>query len=106
MPAKMPVPLRAVLHAVLAATFVSIFACGKQSLDTPQELDIHTYPAKTAFTITVVMQACSDLCASYDQPSCSVSLDTTSVSTTTTTADGTTKQINVKKKLIKLDAHV
>ncbi len=81
-------------------------ACGHQSLDMPEELVIHDFPAHKAFTMTVVMKACSDLCASYDQPSCKVSIASETVQTTTTSADGKVSTIGVKKKLIQLDVHV
>jgi hypothetical protein len=81
-------------------------ACGHQSLDMPEELLIHDFPAKKPFTLTVVMKACSDLCSSYDQPSCKVSIATQTVQTTTTAANGTVSTIGVQHRLIQLDVHV
>jgi hypothetical protein len=51
------------------------FACGGQSLTTPEDLPITTYPAGSEFTLTFVMESCADACAQYEQGECSVSVD-------------------------------
>jgi len=58
-----------------AAGLLALVACGGQSTDTPTSLDVTTYPANQPFTMTLTMQACSDICAEYDEGSCSVDVD-------------------------------
>lgn len=60
---------------LLAATLVTAVACGGQSTDTVTSLDVTTYPAGQAFTMFVTLQACRDVCAEYDEPSCDVNVD-------------------------------
>ena len=48
--------------------------CG-QSLDIPEDIPITHLPADEEFVLTVVMESCSDTCAKYDEPECSVSID-------------------------------
>ncbi len=58
-----------------ALGLLALCACGGQSSDTPSDLQVTTYPAGEAFTLSLTMQACSDVCAEYDEPNCSVDVD-------------------------------
>lgn len=58
-----------------AVALLAVAACGGNSTDTPTSLDVTTYPAGTAFTMSLTMQACSDMCAEYDEGSCSTDVD-------------------------------
>jgi hypothetical protein len=49
-------------------------SCGR-SLSTPESLPTRVFPANQAFTMTLVMKSCSDVCLVYDQASCNVSID-------------------------------
>jgi hypothetical protein len=53
---------------------LALTACGGQSVGTPSDLDVKTYPADQTFTLSLTMQACSDVCAEYDEASCSVNV--------------------------------
>ena len=68
---------RTVLVRLLSALalVVAVAACGGLSVDTPTDLKVTTYPANQAFTMSLTMQACSDVCATYDEASCSTSVD-------------------------------
>lgn len=57
-----------------AVALLALTACGGNSTDTPTSLDVTTYPAGQAFTMTLTMQACSDMCAEYDEGSCSTNV--------------------------------
>jgi archaellum component FlaG (FlaF/FlaG flagellin family) len=59
---------------LLLVLFLAVAGCG-QSISTPEDLVITTYPANAKFTLTLVMKACGDACAKYDSASCSVSID-------------------------------
>ena len=68
------------LHTLARLPFVTALAlslggCGGLSVDTPTDLTVTTYPANKAFTMTLTMQACRDSCATYEEASCSVSVD-------------------------------
>ncbi len=49
-------------------------ACGS-ALTTPEDIPLKHLPAGEKFVMTLVMDTCSDTCATYDEPSCSVSVD-------------------------------
>jgi hypothetical protein len=68
MPADM---LRATLFSAIAFA-IGLTACGGQSLTTPENLRIDTYPKDTPFTLTLVMESCRDTCATYGDAECSV----------------------------------
>jgi hypothetical protein len=57
-----------------ALLFLLLSGCG-QSLDIPEDIPITHLPADEEFVLTVVMESCSDTCAKYDEPECSVSID-------------------------------
>lgn len=59
---------------LLAAGLLTLIACGGQSADTPIGLDTTTYAAGAPFTMFVTMVSCTDPCAEYDEPSCSVNV--------------------------------
>jgi hypothetical protein len=50
-------------------------SCGNQSLETPEELLISTYPKDAAFTLTLIMESCRDTCATYQESTCEVEID-------------------------------
>jgi hypothetical protein len=65
--------------APLMARFVPLFlfflaACGN-SLQVPEDIPITHLPAGEDFVLTVVMETCSDPCATYEEPTCSVDVD-------------------------------
>ena len=48
--------------------------CGN-SLEIPEDIPITHLPANEDFVLTLVMETCSDTCAKYDEPQCSVDVD-------------------------------
>lgn len=62
-------------RALPFAFIVTLAGCGGQTVDTPTDLTRTTYPAGQAFTLSFTMQACSDMCAEYDEPSCGISVN-------------------------------
>lgn len=55
---------------------LGLSACGGDSLSRPESLPLRSYPADTAFRMSVVMSSCSDPCAEYEASECSVDVDT------------------------------
>jgi hypothetical protein len=93
---------RLFVRSLLLGPLAIAAACGGKSLDMPEILAIHDYPAKVPFTLTLVMKSCSDLCAHYDPASCSVSVS--SETKTIKSADGTDMQ--VVERFLNIDVHV
>lgn len=64
----------------MAKPIVSLFfllvlsSCG-DSLTTPEDIPITRLPANEPFSLTLVMESCSDPCTSYGEPSCEVGVD-------------------------------
>lgn len=64
----------------MAKTIVSLLsllllsACG-DALTTPEDIPIRRLPANEAFSLTLVMESCSDPCISYEEASCEVDVD-------------------------------
>ena len=61
------------------ARFVPLFlfllaACG-DALTIPEDIPITHLPAGEDFVLTVVMESCSDPCAAYEEPECSVDVN-------------------------------
>src|SRR5687767_10300937 len=54
-------------------------SCGSQSITMPEDLPITTYKKDTAFTMTVVLDSCKDICATYETPTCEVEVDGTTI---------------------------
>jgi hypothetical protein len=54
---------------------IALSSCGSQSITMPEDLPITTYKKDTAFTMTVVLDSCKDVCATYEPPSCNVEID-------------------------------
>lgn len=69
---RLAMQMMPLVRTVLALGLLSLAACGGQSTDSPTGLLVTTYPAGQAFTMSLTMQACSDVCAEYDEGSCSV----------------------------------
>jgi hypothetical protein len=62
-----PLHRSALLLALLAS-------CGN-ALTTPEDVPITHLPAEEKFILTLVMETCADSCATYDEPTCDVSVD-------------------------------
>ena len=60
------------IFAILLLLLVS--ACG-DALRIPEDIPITHLPANQDFVLTLVMETCSDTCAKYDEPECSVQVD-------------------------------
>ena len=60
--------------ARFALLLLFLTACGN-SLEIPEDIPITRLPANQDFVLTLVMESCSDTCATYDEPECSVSVD-------------------------------
>lgn len=60
------------LLAVIAAMFLG---CGGNELSRVEEIGLSVYPANVDFDISARMTACSDACATYETPECSVDID-------------------------------
>jgi hypothetical protein len=50
-------------------------ACGGQSLETPEGLPIREYSAGADFTLTLLMESCSDTCSTYEPAECSTEIE-------------------------------
>lgn len=67
-------------RTLLALTFgLALSACGGSTLTQPQDLPTNVYPANTPFRMTLVMKTCSDSCATYEAPECTVEVDGTTL---------------------------
>ncbi len=66
--------IQRVAPVLSAMALMALTACGGQSVETPSDLVVKTYPAGQTFTLSLTMQACSDVCAEYDEASCSVNV--------------------------------
>lgn len=60
------------MRAMLLLLPLLALACGGRALETPEDLPIRNYPARTGFTITFVMESCSDTCQQYEAAECEV----------------------------------
>jgi hypothetical protein len=59
---------------LLGLALLMLAACGR-ALNTPESLPTRVFPANEKFTMTLVMKSCSDVCLTYDQANCNVSID-------------------------------
>jgi hypothetical protein len=53
---------------------ILLSACGN-ALTIPEDIPLTRLPANRDFTLTLVMETCSDTCARYEEPECDVSVD-------------------------------
>jgi|SRR5687768_10501525 len=60
--------------ARLALLVLLLSGCG-ESLVIPEDIPITHLPANEKFVLTLVMESCSDTCATYEEAECDVSVD-------------------------------
>ncbi len=66
---------RSSLPLALLVGGLALPACGLPVIERPESLELTSYPAGRAFRMTLVMRACADGCATYEDADCSVSVD-------------------------------